>query len=393
VENQSSDESNKQTGQYSPLLITILGINIVVGAGTFAMPIELVKCAGAAGILTIVLAAVCLLFIGIAIARVTFLVPEHGSFYSYISAWGGKWLGLVGISSYMIALVLCVGILIKYVSNIISIYSTNTNTDHIGYFIVLGIFLAMILSSSFEKVGNIVLFAMKIFPLVFIGAICASRFSFSNFTPFIGEAGYAGVLDGMSAVLFAFLGFESISAMSSKTRNPQRSIPIATLAIILSSAVIYILFVSLIIGSVSRDILLSKNILSDVLLSVFPSFTWIVHLINFSMIVMILGSAYSIALCLNELFRNFIRKVTSGKYSISATLSCTLICLQLIVAFKKITNIGITFGYVAILVTTTYLFTMLYLMAKPRKKSDLFIGTLGVLSGLTLFGSAVLQLI
>jgi basic amino acid/polyamine antiporter, APA family len=393
MENQVSDECNKQSGLYSTVLITILGINVVIGAGTFAMPIELVKYAGAGGILTIILAAICLLFVGLAIARVAFLIPEHGSFYSYVSAWGGKLLGVAAVFSYMLGLILCIGILVKYVSRIIAIYSTNTNIDHIGYFIVLGIFLGMLLSSSFAKTGNIVLFVMKIFPLIFIGLICASRFSFSNFTPFLGESGFTGVFDGMSAVLFAFLGFESISAMSSKTKNPQRAIPIATLAIILSSTVIYVLFVSLIIGSVNREVLLSKNILSDVLLSVFPSFTWIVHLINFSMIVMILGSAYSISVCLNELFRSFIKKVSDGKHSISTTLSCTLICMFLIVAFKKITNIGTTFGYVAILVTIAYLLTMFYLIARPKNNSDLWIGAIGILSGLTLFGSAILQLI
>ena len=153
--NQASDGCNKQGDSlYSPILITILGINVVVGAGTFAMPIELVKYAGAAGILTIAIAAMCLLFIGFAIARVTFLVPEHGSFYSYVNAWGGKSLGLMAIFSYMLGLILCIGILIKYVSNIIAIYATNINLDHIGYFIILGMFLGMLLSSSFARNRN-----------------------------------------------------------------------------------------------------------------------------------------------------------------------------------------------------------------------------------------------
>src|SRR5438876_1191800 len=96
----------------SLFLATVLGINAVVGSGIFTMPIVLVRMAGPAGILTILLATLCVMCIALAFARLAFLLPQEGGFYIYVSAWAGRALGMVASFFYFVGLTIALGILV-----------------------------------------------------------------------------------------------------------------------------------------------------------------------------------------------------------------------------------------------------------------------------------------
>lgn len=68
----------------------------------------------------------------------------------------------------------------------------------------------------------------------------------ANWEPFIppatpeGAYGLFGVLRGSSVVFFSYVGFDAISTASSEARDPQRTIPIATLASLAICTALYI---------------------------------------------------------------------------------------------------------------------------------------------------------
>lgn len=71
-----------------------------------------------------------------------------------------------------------------------------------------------------------------------------------NWTPFAPN-GIEGVLSGVAAVFFAFIGFDSISTTAEECKNPQRDLPRAMMLCLLICAVLYVLITLVLTGMVS----------------------------------------------------------------------------------------------------------------------------------------------
>lgn len=382
----------KQNPSYSLLFAITLGINAVIGAGVFTMPIVLFKTAGPASILSIILASICVLFIGLGLARVSFLVPEEGGFYTYVSSWAGKFFGGLISATYLIGLTMCLGILTKYVSSVIALYFTGIEIQYINYTVIFGTFIAALFASSVAQIGQLILFVLTLLPLFVIGILCLKNFSINNFYPYFTN-GTVGVIKGVPGVLFSFFGFESISAMTRVVKNPKINIPIATLSTILISALCYIFFVGSVIGSIPKNLLVEKTNLSEVLLYAFPNVNWIINFINISIVLTIIGTIYAVTLALSELLIGTVSKITNKKFQISETLSAFFVCLMAIFFSYYIKNIGVAFSVVSIFIVSVYTTTTFYLLVKGKSWIDYLIGIIATISNFILISAAVLQLI
>lgn len=70
----------------------------------------------------------------------------------------------------------------------------------------------------------------------------------SNWSPFVppagdkfGEYGFGGILRASSVLFFAFIGADSVSCAAQEAINPQRDVPIGTLASLAICSLLYIL--------------------------------------------------------------------------------------------------------------------------------------------------------
>ncbi len=68
-----------------------------------------------------------------------------------------------------------------------------------------------------------------------------------NWHPFMPN-GFSGVLSGVSAVFFAYIGFDAISTTAEECRNPQRDLPKAMFNILVICTVLYIVLVLVLTG-------------------------------------------------------------------------------------------------------------------------------------------------
>ena len=84
-----------------------------------------------------------------------------------------------------------------------------------------------------------------------------------NWTPFAPN-GMEGVLSGVAAVFFAFIGFDSISTTAEECKNPQRDLPRAMIWCLLICAVLYVLITLVLTGMVNYTELNVKDPLSFV---------------------------------------------------------------------------------------------------------------------------------
>lgn len=84
-----------------------------------------------------------------------------------------------------------------------------------------------------------------------------------NWTPFAPN-GMEGVLGGIAAVFFAFIGFDSISTTAEECKNPQRDLPRAMIYCLVICAVLYVLITLVLTGMVNYTELNVKDPLSYV---------------------------------------------------------------------------------------------------------------------------------
>jgi APA family basic amino acid/polyamine antiporter len=84
-----------------------------------------------------------------------------------------------------------------------------------------------------------------------------------NWTPFAPN-GLQGVLGGVAAVFFAFIGFDSISTTAEECKDPQRDLPKAMILTLLICAVLYVLITLVLTGMVNYTELNVKDPLSYV---------------------------------------------------------------------------------------------------------------------------------
>jgi basic amino acid/polyamine antiporter, APA family len=68
-----------------------------------------------------------------------------------------------------------------------------------------------------------------------------------NWHPFMPN-GFSGVLSGVSAVFFAYIGFDAISTTAEECRNPQRDLPKAMFNILVICTILYIILVIVLTG-------------------------------------------------------------------------------------------------------------------------------------------------
>lgn len=95
---------------------------------------------------------------------------------------------------------------------------------------------------------------LKIVVLVFIALIgfwyIFSHNSLSNWKPFLPN-GMSGVLKGVSAVFFAYIGFDAISTTAEECSNPQRDLPRGMIYSLILCTIIYIVTALVITGLVN----------------------------------------------------------------------------------------------------------------------------------------------
>src|SRR5580704_13324979 len=89
----------------------IIGMNSIIGSGIFSLTSLLGSKVGPAGIITFAFAFAAVWFIAQSFARVAFLFPQEGSFYTYTKQWAGHSMGMLAASAYILGLLIAMGLL------------------------------------------------------------------------------------------------------------------------------------------------------------------------------------------------------------------------------------------------------------------------------------------
>ncbi len=260
----------------------MLGIGEVIGAGIFVIAgTAAADHAGPAVLLSFAIAALGCLFAGLCYAEFASLIPESGSSYTYAYATMGRFMAwfigwnmvleylvsastvAVGWSGYFVSLLNNAGLSIPAALSDAPIAGMGFDELHLTGAIVnlpavalivgLSIFLVIGVQESARFNNLMVLIKTGVVILVILFGL--PYLKLANLTPFIppnqgewGHFGMSGVIAASGLIVFAFIGFESVSVAATEARNPRRDIPIGILGSLLICTVLYILIGLVLVG-------------------------------------------------------------------------------------------------------------------------------------------------
>jgi basic amino acid/polyamine antiporter, APA family len=280
-----------------PLQLTSLGVGAIIGAGIFVIIGVVAKDkAGAATMLSFVIAGSACAFAALCYAEFASMVPVAGSAYTYayatlgeLFAWIIGWDLLLeygvgaasvahGWSHYFIDFIGLMGIkLPAALAN--APFDFNPAT---GAFVATGAIVDMpalvisILLTAVLVVGiresatfNFIMVLAKlavVFLIIVVGVIYVDPRNWQPFAPYgysgisffgytiLGQHGPAGeplgMMAGAAIVFYAYIGFDSVSTHAEEARNPSRDVPIGIIGSLILCTVLYIAVAAVLTGMV-----------------------------------------------------------------------------------------------------------------------------------------------
>jgi amino acid transporter len=286
--------------------LTAMGIAAIIGAGIFGTIGNAAATGGPAVIFLFIFTAIACAFSALCYAEFASALPLSGSAYTYakvafgeVVAWIIGWdllmeysIGNIAVaiswSDYFTSVLNSIGISFPayfstdYLSasrgyNVYMIQTQNgilaqnipqplqyayqawKNAPQIGTFKIiadlpaLGItilitWIVYVGINQSKKASNwMVIF--KIVVILCIIVIGAQYINFENWTPFAPN-GFNGVMKGVSAVFFAYIGFDAISTTAEECKNPQKDLPKAMLYSLTICTLLYVMIALLLTGMV-----------------------------------------------------------------------------------------------------------------------------------------------
>ncbi|MGA9421136.1 MAG: APC family permease [Rhodanobacteraceae bacterium] len=254
------------------LLFTAVGA--VIGSGWLFGALNAAQQAGPASVLSWMIGAIMILFIGLSYAELGTMFPvsggvvrfphfAFGSFASYTSGWI-TWLAVSSTAPIEVEAAL------QYAANYVPwLQQMQDGTPVLtlpGYFVAAGLMLLFSLVNLigirwFARLNNaLVWWKIAIICLVVVAFLTAevhvehfSQAAHGGFMPF----GWHGVFSAIATagIVFSYLGFRHGIELAGETDNPQRNVPIAILGSLGLCAVIYIALQIAFIGALPPEAL------------------------------------------------------------------------------------------------------------------------------------------
>jgi len=296
--------------------LTALGIAAIVGAGIFSTVGKACFDGGPGVIFLFIITPIVCAFSALCYAEFASRVPISGSAYTYsyvafgeLTAWIIGWalimeyaIGNVVVaiswSSNLKTLLQNLGMNIPdYLSmSFFEVKSGNTefmrlteshgtitpdltayhnlwvNAPHLGSIPIILNFPALVITFLItwlafvgikeSRTGSNLMVAFKLLVVCAVIAIGFFHIKPANWTPFLPN-GMGGVMKGVSAVFFAYIGFDAISTTAEECKNPQRDLPKGMMYSLIACTVLYILLALVLTGMTKYTNLNTESFLAN----------------------------------------------------------------------------------------------------------------------------------
>lgn len=235
--------------------LTAVALNGMIGSGIFLLPATVARLLGPVSPLAYLVSGMAILFIILCFAEVGSRFERAGGPYLYARTAFGPFVGFeVGWMFFLTRLIAFAAISNAFTAYLA--YFWPAAGAGVGRVIVISALLAVLAAINFVGIRHATWFVNlltvgKLLPLLLLAIaglffIDARQFSFSALPP------TAALRQASLVLIFAFGGFELASVPSEEVINPRRNLPIALLAAVSLTGIIYVLVQIVALGTVPQ---------------------------------------------------------------------------------------------------------------------------------------------
>jgi APA family basic amino acid/polyamine antiporter len=285
--------------------LTFFGIAAIIGGGTFSAIGNACFSGGPGVALLYIICAIACGFTAMCYAEFASRVPVSGSAYTYayvsfgeIFAWIIGWALLM---EYSIGNIYIAFSWSGYFTNLLETFSVhlpewltiNYKSAHAAFIenkagegllawqnapmlgslkvifdlpaVLINVLITYLVYKGTKESRNIsnAMVYIKLSIIVLVIIVGAFYVDINNWTPFMPN-GFSGVMGGVSAVFFAYIGFDAVSTLAEESKNPQRDLPRGMIYSLVVCTVVYIILALVITGMVSYTLLGVSDPLAEI---------------------------------------------------------------------------------------------------------------------------------
>lgn len=285
--------------------LTFFGIAAIIGGGTFSAIGNACFSGGPGVVILYIICAIACGFTAMCYAEFASRVPVSGSAYTYAYVSFGElfaWIiGWALIMEYSIGNIYIAFSWSGYFTNLLETFqihlpawlTINYQSAHSAFLenkvgegfnawknapmigslkvifdmpaVVINLLITYLVYRGTKESRNIsnVMVMIKLVIIVLVIIVGAFYIDIDNWTPFMPN-GFKGVMGGVSAVFFAYIGFDAVSTLAEESKNPQRDLPRGMIYSLVVCTVVYIILALVITGMVSYSLLGVSDPLAEI---------------------------------------------------------------------------------------------------------------------------------
>ncbi|MDX8337256.1 MULTISPECIES: APC family permease [Cetobacterium] len=243
--------------------IVLLGINSIIGSGIFLLPNKAYSLVGVGSIFVILFDMILVLSIALCFAEASGMFKKNGGPYVYAKEAFGEFVGFeVGFMKWAIAIIAWAAMAAGFVQALSDVWAPAQDPivkNTIISILIIGLGIINILGVKVSKILNNIITLGKLIPLIIFIAIGIFFIKGDNFVPFnfLNSTEKMNFAPAALLMFYAFTGFESIAVAAEDMNNPEKDLPIATIAVMLIVSIFYILILIVSIGVLGKDLSIS----------------------------------------------------------------------------------------------------------------------------------------
>ena len=226
-------------------MATALVIGNVIGSGVFLLPSSLAAEAGPVSLVAWVFTGAGAMLLAVVFATLGRAYPRTGGPYVYVRRAFGDFMGFWTAWSYWIALWVGNAAIATAFAGYLAVFWGDATTPWIATTLAIALVWGMTLVNivGVRQAGRVQLVTavIKFVPLLLIAVVGIFFMDADNFEPFTIDEGFDwGISAAALLTLWAFVGLESATVPAEEVKDPERTIPRATIIGTAAAAVVYV---------------------------------------------------------------------------------------------------------------------------------------------------------
>jgi APA family basic amino acid/polyamine antiporter len=304
--------------------LTFFGIAAIIGGGTFSAIGNACYSGGPGVILLYVMCAIACGFTAMCYAEFASRVPVSGSAYTYAYVSFGElfaWIiGWALLMEYSIGNIYIAFSWSGYFTNLLETFgihlpewlTINYKSAHAAFIdnkvgegltawqnapsigglriifdmpaVLINILITYLIYKGTKESKNLsnAMVYIKLAIILLVIIVGAFHIDIDNWTPFMPN-GFGGVMAGVSAVFFAYIGFDAVSTLAEESKNPQRDLPKGMIYSLVICTVVYIILALVLTGMVKYDLLGVSDPLAEIF--AIKGIKWMLFIVSIAAVV------------------------------------------------------------------------------------------------------------